>query len=112
MPKAESRRPVTHVLNGRIHGVDIKNDSSALIQNLLKRGTIRTFVNSDNTGEYELGGMDVDDDFHVINVEGRPNPHVCALGIPLEGKFWFNAADARPDVDSNASARLVDRIGY
>lgn len=103
---AGSSRSVRHVLNGRIHSVDNKNDNSPLIQSLFKRGMIRNFVNADETGVYELGGLDVTDDFNIIGNDGRPHPHVCAIGIPVEGKFWFNAADARPDVNSNAIAQL------
>jgi hypothetical protein len=103
---AGSGRSVQHVLNGRIHSVDNKNDTSPLIQNLFKRRMIRNFVNEDETGVYELGGLDVTDDFHIIGTDGRAHPHICALGIPLEGKFWFNAADARPDVNSNAIGQL------
>ena len=103
---AGSRRKVNHIINGRIHGVDNRNDTSPLIQNLYRRGLIRNFVNEDDTGRYELGGLDVDDDYHLIGVAGRSHSHVCALGIPLEGKFWFNAADARPDVNSNAIGQL------
>jgi len=103
---AGSVRSVQHVLNGRIHGVDNKNDSSPFIQNLFRREMIRTFVNKDETGVYELGGLDVTDDFNLIGSNDRPQPHVCALGIPVEGKFWFNAADARPDVNSNSIAQL------
>jgi len=105
-PVPGSSRSVQHVLNGRIHSVDNKNDSSPLIQNLFRRGMIRTFVNQDDTGVYELGGLDVSDDFNIIGSNGRPQPHVCALGIPVEGKFWFTAADARPDVNSNSIAQL------
>jgi hypothetical protein len=101
-----SRRAVNHVLNGRIHGVDNRNDTSPLIRSLYRRGLIRNFVNEDETGRYELGGLDVDDGFHLIGTDGRPHPHLCTLGIPLEGKFWFNAADARPDVNSNAIGQL------
>jgi len=103
---AGSVRSVQHVLNGRIHSVDNKNDTSPLIQNLFRRGIIRTFVNKDDTGVYQLGGLDVTDDFNIIGSNSRPHPHVCALGIPVEGKFWFNAADARPDVNSNSIAQL------
>jgi len=103
---AGSARRVQHVLNGRIHGVDMENDSSPLVQSLRRRGLIRNFVNTDATGAYTLGGLDVTDDFNIIGTDGRPHPHVCALGIPLEGKFWFNAADARPDVNSNAIGQL------
>ncbi len=99
-------RPVRHIVNGRIHGVDSKNDTSPLIENLFKRGAIRTFINQDDSGVFELGGLDVTEDFHLISEEGVPNPHICALGIPLEGKLWFNAADARPDVNSNAIGQL------
>lgn len=101
-----SRRSLDHVLNGRIHGVDSKNDASPLFINLFKKGAIRTFTNRDATGTFETGGLDVDDGFHLIDANGNPHPHLCALGIPLEGKFWFNAADARPDVESNAIGQL------
>ena len=104
---AGSLRCVQHVLNGRIHGVDTQNDTSPLMRNLLDRGMIRTYVNADETGVAELGGLDVSDDFHIIDRDGRPHPHICALGIPVEGKFWFTAADARPDVDSNAIGQLA-----
>ena len=53
-----------------------------------------------------LAALDVTDDFNIIGTDGRPHPHICAIGIPVEGKFWFNAADARPDVNSNAIAQL------
>jgi uncharacterized NAD(P)/FAD-binding protein YdhS len=115
---AGSRRSVQHILNGRIHSVDNRNDTSPLIQNLFRRGLIRNFVNRDETGTYELGGLDVTEDFHIIGTDGRAHPHICALGIPLEGKLWFNAADARPDVNSNAIGQLsrwtaaaVSRLG-
>lgn len=86
--------------------MDCKNDGSPLIQNLYKRGMIRNFVNADDADSYELGGLDVTDDFNIISKDGQPHPHVCAIGIPVEGKFWFNAADARPDVNSNAIVQL------
>lgn len=101
-----SKRQVQHVINGRIHSVDNKNDTSSLIQNLFKRKMIRTYVNEDQTGTFEMGGLDVTPDFHLISDNGSAHRHICALGIPLEGKLWFNAADARPDVNSNAITQL------
>lgn len=101
-----SRRNVQHVLNGRIHGVSVKNDTSVLMQNLLKKGAIRTYTNRDDEFEFELGGLDVTEDLHIISRDGVPHPHICAAGIPTEGKIWFNAADARPDVNSTAIGQL------
>lgn len=101
-----SKRPVQHIINGRIHNVDNPNDTSALIQNLFKRQMIRTYVNADETDTFEMGGLDVTPEFHLIAKDGTVHHHICALGIPLEGKLWFNAADARPDVNSNAIAQL------
>jgi len=103
-----SGRYVQHILNGRIHGVNVMGDSSTLMQNLLKRGMVRTFVNKDADDEYPLGGLDVDPEFHVVDISGTAHPHICALGIPTEGKIWFNAADARPDVNSTAITQLSD----
>ncbi len=103
-----SRKTVRHILNGRIHGVSIKNDTSTLTQNLLRKGMIRTYVNEDPDFRFELGGMDVTHDLHVISRDGTPHPHICAAGIPTEGKIWFNAADARPDVNSTAISQLSE----
>ena len=101
-----SKRPVQHIVNGRIHNVDNPNDTSELIQNLFKRRMIRTYVNADETDTFEMGGLDVTPDFRLIAKDGTVHNHICALGIPLEGKLWFNAADARPDVNSNAIAQI------
>jgi len=103
-----SRRHVQHVLNGRIHTVDIKNDTSVLMRNLLEKGLVRTFVNRDDGFQLELGGLDVTEQLHVISKDGIPHPHLCAAGIPTEGKIWFNAADARPDVNSTAIHQLSE----
>ena len=103
-----SGRYVQHVLNGRIHGVNLREDSSVLMQNLLGRGLIRPYINRAGDESYPLGGLDVTEDFHVISVNETAHPHICALGIPVEGKIWFNAADARPDVNSTAITHLSD----
>ena len=101
-----SNRPVQHVINGRIHSVDNPNDTSELMRNLFKRKMVRTYINEDETGSFEMGGLDVTHDFHLIAKDGKVHDHICALGIPLEGKLWFNAADARPDVNSNSITQL------
>jgi uncharacterized NAD(P)/FAD-binding protein YdhS len=101
-----SRRHIQHVLNGRIHGVNIKQDTSPLIQNMLKKGMIRSYINKYDDFEFELGGLDVTEDLHIISREGNAHPHICAAGISTEGKIWFNAADARPDVNSTAISQL------
>jgi uncharacterized NAD(P)/FAD-binding protein YdhS len=112
-----SRRNVQHVLNGRIHSVNIKSDTSPLMQNLLKKGIARPYVNDDDF-QFEPGGLDLTEDFHLIAQDGTPYPHICAVGIPTEGKVWFNAVDARPDVNSTAISQLsrwakgaVERLG-
>lgn len=113
-----SRRTVQHVLNGRIHSVSIQNDTSVLMQSMLRKGTARPYVNDDGEHQFELGGLDVTEDLHIISKDGVPHPHICAAGIPTEGKIWFNAADARPDVNSTAIGQLsiwargvVERLG-
>jgi len=103
---AGSRRRVHHIINGRIHGVDVQREQSALMQNLLAKGLVRTWVNTDGNDRYPLGGLDVTADFHVIDRQANAHPHICAIGIPTEGKIWFNAVDARPDVNSTAIAQL------
>jgi uncharacterized NAD(P)/FAD-binding protein YdhS len=113
-----SRRNVQHVLNGRIHGVNIQGDTSPLMQNLLKKGIARPYVSDHDGFQFEPGGLDVTEDFHLIAKDGSPHLHICAVGIPTEGKVWFNAVDARPDVNSTAISQLsmwakgvVERLG-
>jgi hypothetical protein len=69
---------------------------------------IRTFINHDDDFQLELGGLDVTKDLHIIAKDGNPHLHICAAGIPTEGKIWFNAADARPDVKSTAISQLSE----
>lgn len=102
-----SRRYIQHVINGRIHGVNIETDASDLFRNMLKKGMIRPYVNHFSGDEYQPGGLDITEDFHVIDRAGRAHPAICAVGIPAEGKIWFNAADARPDVNSTAIGHLA-----
>lgn len=101
-----SQRNVQHVLNGRIHKVNIQSDTSPLMQNLLKKGIARPYVSDHDGFQFEPGGLDVTEGFHLIAKDGIPHLHICAIGIPTEGKVWFNAVDARPDVNSTAISQL------
>lgn len=102
-----SKRYLQHVINGRIHGVNIETDSSKLYSGLLADGTIRPYVNQTGQTEYKPGGLDITEDFHIIAKNGQPHPSIYAIGIMTEGKIWFNAADARPDVNSTAIGHLA-----
>jgi len=103
---AHSRREVHHILNGRIHTVDIRKNSSLLFQNLLARGIVRPYVNTYGEDEYEPGGLDINEQFEVIGADGSANPRLSCIGIPAEGTVWFNAVDARPDVNSTAITQV------
>jgi len=101
-----SRRFAEHVINGRIHSVSLRRDSSPLIAALLARGVIRPWVNRLEEDVYEPGGLEVDKAFAVVGADGQADPQIAAIGIPTEGILWFNAADARPDVNSTAISQL------
>ncbi|THB67821.1 MAG: hypothetical protein D6E12_07875 [Desulfovibrio sp.] len=102
-----SRRMVQHVVNGRIHGVAVQVDDSPLVARLLAKGWVRPYVNEWQGDVYTPGGLDVDEQFRVIGRDGKPNSRVSAVGIPVEGRHWFNAVDARPDVNSTAMTQIA-----
>ncbi len=106
-----SKRYIQHVINGRIHGVNIKTDSSNLFRGLLEKGAIRPYVNRSDQSAYQPGGLDITADFRIINQDGEAHPCIYAIGIMTEGKIWFNAADARPDVNSTAIGHLAQWAG-
>ena len=103
---ANSRREIHHVLNGRIHTVNVTKNSSRLIQNLLAKGTIRPYVNKDGEDEFAPGGLDINEQFQLISRDGSANPRMSCIGIQIEGTVWFNAVDARPDVNSTAITQV------
>jgi len=58
-----------------------EKQDSALIQNMLRRGTLRPFMN----GGYHPGGIDVDASQNVIGADGHVYRNLWALGILAEG---------------------------
>jgi hypothetical protein len=100
-----------HMLDGRVHGVDIESDASPLTTSLLKSGLIRPYVNTMDGDAFQPGGLDIDEAYRVVTRDGEPHPHLSAVGVMAEGKLWFNAADARPDVNSTAITQLDEWAG-
>lgn len=112
-----SRRHATALVDARIPEPDLKRDKSPLMQNLLKKGMIRPYVNRDARDGYvfETGGLDVTPPpFHVVDAEGRENEDICTFGLPTEHARWVTAAGARPGVNSvmirDADAIEVDFV--
>ncbi|MCE3606780.1 FAD/NAD(P)-binding protein [Massilia sp. P8910] len=73
-----------------------ETDESALIRNLLKRGTIRPFYN--NT--FHPGGIDIDQANHPLDSAGRPSANLWALGYLVEGPNYYTHALPRPRMHS------------
>jgi len=69
---------------------------NSLIQNMLRSGTIRPFVN----GRFHPGGIDVDTSQNVIDARGRANTHLWALGIITEGPNYCTYVLPRTQVNS------------
>ncbi|MDQ1814672.1 FAD/NAD(P)-binding protein [Massilia sp. CCM 9210] len=73
-----------------------ETDESALIRNLLKRGTIRPFYN----GTFHPGGVDIDQANHPLDSAARPVGNLWALGYLAEGPHYYTHALPRPRMHS------------
>jgi uncharacterized NAD(P)/FAD-binding protein YdhS len=70
--------------------------NSKLIQNLLRRGTIRPYMN----GSFHPGGLDIDESQNIINKAGQVQPNLWALGILVEGPNYCTYVLPRAQVNS------------
>jgi len=73
-----------------------EKQDSPLIGNMLRRGTIRPYMN----GAYHPGGIDVDGSQNVVDASGRVRRNLWALGILVEGPNYCTYVLPRALVNS------------
>ena len=69
-----------------------REDASPLYRNLLRRGTVRPFINDG----YHPGGLDLDHRLRPVDDTGSSLPNVWAVGYPSEGPRFYTHALPRP----------------
>ncbi|MER6911530.1 FAD/NAD(P)-binding protein [Streptomyces sp. NPDC000594] len=98
---AGSARRVTTVVDARIPGPDLLQDTSELTRQLVRDGMARPWVIGGPDGRRLVtGGLEVTRaPFRVVAADGRPQPDLYALGIPTEHTRWFTqVGSSRPGV--------------
>lgn len=80
---------VTTLIDSRVPFPSLKQTENALLISMDKRGLIRAYQHPDKAG-LGSGGVDIlPHSFEVIDVCGRANPRIFAIGIPTENPRWF-----------------------
>lgn len=99
LPDREFRADV--LIRARVPKSSPNQDKSPLLYRLLEKGLVRPFTNQG----MEIGGIDIDEDLHIIPLSGKPLSNAWALGTLCEGAKFYTYIVARPFVNSTA---LVD----
>ncbi|CAF4435555.1 unnamed protein product, partial [Didymodactylos carnosus] len=86
------------LVKGMIEQFIPHRDESPLIQNMLKRGLIRPFLN----GDFHPGGIDVNRQQNLISANGTCIRNLWALGNICEGPNWYTYVLPRPLVNSRS----------
>jgi uncharacterized NAD(P)/FAD-binding protein YdhS len=87
-----SRQVVTTLIDARIPRPQLHRDSHPLMRQLVADGLVSEHINSDPLSgvRFRTGSIAVTRaPFHVIDADGKTNPHLYALGIPTENTRWF-----------------------
>lgn len=84
------------VIQARIDPFDINLERSPLIRNLFSKGFLTEYVN----GNYHTGGLNIDRNYNIIDLNGGVRKNVWSLGNPVEGPCFFTFVLPRPGVNS------------
>ena len=86
----DNRIVLDYHIDARIPRMNIPSQSSILYKNLFEEGKIRAFQNTDDTGRYETGGMDLTREAHPIDKAGNVIKNMTVYGTPTEGVTFDN----------------------
>ena len=81
----DNRIVLDYHIDARIPRMNIPSQSSILYKNLFEEGKIRAFQNTDDTGRYETGGMDLTREANPIDKAGNVIKNMTVYGTPTEG---------------------------
>lgn len=90
----DSDTRATVLLDARIPQPSLREDDSALTRQLLRDGLVTEYVNYDPAGvdSFRTGGLAVTRaPYHVVDIHGRADGALYALGIPTENPRWFTS---------------------
>lgn len=82
------RVAVDTVVSARLDNYSPLTNSSPLSANLTQRGLVRPFTN----GDYHPCGIDIDDDLHPKDAQGKAQPRLWAVGFVVEGPHFYTHA--------------------
>ncbi|CAF1504493.1 unnamed protein product, partial [Didymodactylos carnosus] len=86
------------LVRGMIEKFIPQRDESPLIENMLRRGLIRSFTN----GNFHPSGIDINGQQNPITNKDTSIPNMWALGNVCEGPNWYTYVLPRPSVNSRA----------
>jgi hypothetical protein len=105
-----------HTIEARVHPFDVSRIDDPMYVNLLTRGLVRRWRNPGADGDFEPGGLDLDESFRPYRRDGVVDPRLTFLGAPTEGVAFFQASAGRPNSSNYVlrnvaawSARVVER---
>ena len=76
---------VDRLIRAHLDLPSISRSTNPLFTNMVKRGRVRP-LDFDGT---PVGSIDLTEDFHPLDVAGRPQPHVWVFGVLSEGVRYF-----------------------
>ncbi|MER6049268.1 FAD/NAD(P)-binding protein [Streptomyces sp. NPDC001793] len=91
----------TVLVDARLPDTDLRRTADPLLRHLLAGGQCRPYAIPDPDGTvYQTGGLEVTEDYRLVDAAGRPHPRRFAFGVPTEAVHWVTAAGIRPGVNS------------
>ncbi|MDN3593488.1 2,3-diaminopropionate biosynthesis protein SbnA [Zunongwangia endophytica] len=88
--EADNTSIVDYHIDARIPKMKIPSQSSLLFRNLFGENKMQLFQNTDETGNYETGGLDLTKEGHPINIDGKCIDNITIYGTPTEGVTFDN----------------------
>lgn len=79
-----------HLVDARIPKVSLTHEASALEKSLMKQGIIRLFENKNAQHDYCPGCMELNENGHPINENGKVIDSITVYGTPTEGITFDN----------------------
>jgi FAD-NAD(P)-binding len=98
-PHTGASRQLDVLVDAKVHAFDPSADTASLYPNLLRSGLVRKWHNpgSDGGPGFEPGGLDLNEDFHPVDADGRSDDRLTFLGPPSEGVMFFQLGALRPN---------------
>lgn len=99
-------------VDARIPKVDLSREKSELYNNLLQRGLIRNYQNTDGKTTFCPGCMDLDREGHPRDQRGRSVTGLTAYGTPTEGITYDNdtLSRQRNDFASKWAENILEEL--